>query len=60
MVVQTELPHRNVRSNSREVCGDLGSNAGSVQINDLYVDENRIIYAADRFTGGLYVLELTI
>lgn len=37
-----------------------GSKAGSVQINDLCVDENRIIYAADRFTGGLYVLELTI
>jgi hypothetical protein len=33
---------------------------GSVQINDVYVDENRIVYAADRFTGGLYVLELTL
>ena len=29
-------------------------------INDLYVDENRIIYAVDRLKGGLYILELTI
>ena len=31
-----------------------------VNINDVYVDENRIIYAADRQRGGLYILELTI
>lgn len=37
-----------------------GSRAGAVQINDVYVDENRIVYAVDRFTGGLYVLELDI
>ena len=37
-----------------------GSPAGSIQINDMYVDENRIVYAADRFAGGLYVLEATI
>ena len=36
-----------------------GSRAGAIQINDVYVDENRIIYAADRFGGGLYVLEMT-
>lgn len=34
------------------------SPAGAIQINDVYVDENRVIYAIDRFTGGLYVLEL--
>ena len=33
---------------------------GSAQINDVYVDENRTIYAIDRFTGGLYILELTV
>jgi hypothetical protein len=37
-----------------------GSKAGASQINDVFVDENRIIYAVDRFGGGLYVLEMTI
>ena len=37
-----------------------GSRAGAVQINDVYVDENRVVYAVDRFTGGLYVLELDL
>jgi len=32
----------------------------SIQINDVYVDENRILYGADRFNGGLYVLEMTV
>ncbi len=32
----------------------------AIQINDVYVDENRVIYGADRFNGGLYVLEMTI
>lgn len=36
----------------------VDSPAGAVQINDVYVDENRVIYAIDRFTGGLYILEL--
>lgn len=29
-------------------------------VNDVYVDENRIVYAVDRLKGGLYILELTI
>jgi hypothetical protein len=33
------------------------SPAGAVQINDVYVDERGLIYAVDRFTGGLYVIE---
>lgn len=37
-----------------------GSPAGAIQINDVYVDENEIVYIADRFTGGLYILELTL
>lgn len=37
-----------------------GSRAGAIQINDVYVDENRVVYAVDRFTGGLYVLELDL
>ena len=36
------------------------SPAGAIQINDVFVDENRIVYAQDRFTGGLYILELTL
>jgi hypothetical protein len=36
------------------------SPAGAVQINDVFVDEKQIVYAVDRFTGGLYTLELTI
>jgi hypothetical protein len=30
---------------------------GSAQINDVWVDENRLVYAVDRFGGGLYTLE---
>ncbi|HVB69287.1 MAG TPA: hypothetical protein VNE67_15680 [Acetobacteraceae bacterium] len=37
-----------------------GSRVPSAQINDVYVDENRMVYAVDRFAGGLYVLEMTI
>jgi hypothetical protein len=37
-----------------------GSRAGAVQINDVFVDERGIVYAVDRITGGLYVLELTL
>jgi len=35
-----------------------GAQANSV--NDVYVDENRTIFAVDRLKGGLYILELTI
>ncbi len=35
-----------------------GSRAGAAQINDVFVDERGIVYAVDRFTGGLYILEL--
>jgi hypothetical protein len=37
-----------------------GTPAGAAQINDVYVDENEIVYAVDRFTGGLYTLEMTL
>ena len=36
------------------------SPAGSVQLNDVYVDDRRIVYTVDRFTGGLYILEMTL
>ena len=32
----------------------------SAQMNDVYVDENRVVYALERTTGGLYILELTL
>ena len=31
-----------------------------MNINDVYVDENRLIYAADRQRGGMYILEMTV
>ena len=36
------------------------SPAGAIQLNDVYVDERRIVYTVDRFTGGLYTLEMNI
>jgi hypothetical protein len=36
-----------------------GSRIKTVQINDVYVDENGLVYAVDRFAGGLYTLETT-
>jgi len=36
-----------------------GSAKGVVQINDVYVDEQKLIYAVDRYTGGLYILQFT-
>jgi hypothetical protein len=36
------------------------SPAGAIQLNDVYVDERRIVYTVDRFVGGLYILEMTI
>jgi hypothetical protein len=37
-----------------------GSPMKAAMINDVYVDENRLVYAVDRFAGGLYVLEMTV
>jgi hypothetical protein len=36
------------------------SPAGAVQLNDVYVDDRRIVYTVDRFIGGLYILEMAI
>lgn len=35
------------------------SPSGTIQINDVFVDERGLIYAADRTTGGLYIMEYT-
>ncbi len=37
-----------------------GAGSRPSMINDVYVDENRVVYAVDRFSGGLYVLEMTV
>ena len=37
-----------------------GSEAGAIQINDVYVDDRGLIYAVDRHAGGLYVLEMEL
>ncbi|GAA5234578.1 LVIVD repeat-containing protein [Verticiella sediminum] len=36
------------------------SPAGSIQLNDVFVDERRIVYTVDRFGGGLYILEMNL
>jgi hypothetical protein len=36
------------------------SPAGAIQLNDVYVDDRRILYTVDRFSGGLYILEMTV
>jgi hypothetical protein len=33
---------------------------GAIQINDVFVDDRRLVYAADRFSGGLYILEMSV
>jgi hypothetical protein len=51
-------PYSPVEVGSYVPATPAGSKAGSAQVNDVYVDEDRLIYAIDRFKGGLYVLEL--
>ncbi len=36
-----------------------GSPKGAPQVNDIYVARDGLIYATDRYTGGLYMLERT-
>ncbi|WP_198952931.1 MULTISPECIES: LVIVD repeat-containing protein [unclassified Achromobacter] len=37
-----------------------GSPAGSIQFNDVFVDDRGIVFAVDRHTGGLYALEMKL
>jgi hypothetical protein len=32
----------------------------AIQLNDVFVDERGIVYAVDRFAGGLYVLDMPL
>jgi hypothetical protein len=34
------------------------SKLNSIQLNDVFVDERGIVYTVDRFSGGLYILEM--
>jgi hypothetical protein len=34
------------------------SPAGAIQLNDCFVDERKVVYTVDRFSGGLYILEM--
>ena len=34
--------------------------SGAIQINDCYVDDRRLVFAADRHIGGVYVLEMNV
>jgi len=34
------------------------SPVGAIQLNDVFIDEREIVYTVDRFTGGLYILEM--
>ena len=36
------------------------SPVGAVQLNDVYIDDRRLVYTVDRFVGGLYILEMTL
>jgi hypothetical protein len=31
---------------------------GAIQMNDVYIDDRGVVFAADRFAGGLYVIEM--
>jgi hypothetical protein len=37
-----------------------GAPAGTVQINDVFVDDRGIVFAVDRHAGGLYALEMKL
>ena len=35
-----------------------GASTGTIQMNDVFVDERAIVYTVDRHIGGLYILEM--
>ena len=36
----------------------VGAPTGTIQLNDVFVDEREIVYTVDRHIGGLYILEM--
>jgi hypothetical protein len=39
---------------------ETSGRSGVSQINDVYVDENGILYAVEREAGGIHIMELDI
>jgi hypothetical protein len=37
-----------------------GAPTGGIHINDVFVDERQVVYAVDRYAGGLYILEMDL
>ena len=35
-----------------------GAPTGTIQLNDVFVDEREVVYTVDRHIGGLYCLEM--
>jgi hypothetical protein len=59
-VFDTSNPYRPEAIASFIPTAPEGSRSGVAEINDVYVDENQIVYAVDRFAGGLYTLEMEV
>ena len=38
--------------------GPPGAPHGTIQLNDVFVDERQVVYTVDRHAGGLYILEM--
>ncbi len=57
-IYSIENPHapKEIAYFAPKVSGNKGS---AIQMNDLIVGKNGLIYANDRFTGGLYILQYT-
>src|SRR5262245_24737861 len=52
-------PYRPVEVASFVPARPEGSPSGTIQLNDVFVDERGIVYTVDRHVGGLYILEFT-
>ena len=48
------------RSRNVLVQAPLWQIKGAIQINDVYIDDRGIVFAADRFSGAIYVLEMNV
>ena len=36
------------------------SRAGAIQINDVFIDDRGLVFAVDRFAGGVYIVEMSL
>jgi hypothetical protein len=37
-----------------------GAPNGTIQLNDVFVDERCVVYTVDRHAGGLYILQMNL